>query len=45
MVSNRRSVIEIRIQAIARAGGVYTKLLSLYLVLRLNSLVASKSNI
>ena len=36
-MTNKKLVIKIRIQAIARSGGrVYTKLLSSYLVLRLN---------
>ena len=42
MVGNKKLVIKIRTQAIARFGGrVYTKLLSLYLVLRINSLLIS----
>ena len=46
MVSNTKLVMKIRTQATARSGGrVYTKLLSLYVVLRLNSLLISWSSI
>ena len=43
---NKKLVIKIRIQAIARSGRrVYTKLLSSYLVLRLNLVLVGWSNI
>ena len=46
VVSNKKLVMKIRTQAIATSGGrVYTKLLSSYLVLRLNSLLISYSKV